>query len=279
MSKRVLNKIQGAFQGLGIELKKGHSLYEFEYEHVIMFLSMDAKEQSIAFVTYVVDSGDVSMDENILNIALDIVDGFHEDYSGDWNDGLPYFVSPCYELKGIKEVTTGWLQEQLKAFYDAYMFLEGNIHLLCDTSLFGIAKEGAVRSSIMSREEVEAMIMKDFIKNVGLICTDAGDIKTIKENSDFLDGCKKFCYAKEMKECLQTAIDDMSKAHSDAKLTHLAVKLLLNKESELMLEEMYSLGEIFDKLEGVETIWGIGKNDSPQNGKIAICVVGGFKNS
>ena len=149
MSKRVLNKIQGAFQGLGIELKKGHSLYEFEYEHVFMFLSMDAKDQSIAFVTYVVDSGDISMDERILNTALDIVDGFHEDCCGDWNDGVPYFVSPCYELKGTKEVTAGWLQEQLKAFYDAYMFLEANIHLLCDTSIFGIAKKGVVQSSMM----------------------------------------------------------------------------------------------------------------------------------
>ncbi len=279
MSKRVLKKIQGAFQELGIELKKGRSLYEFEYEYVFMFLSMDAIDQSIAFVTYVVDSGDVSMDEDILNIALNIVEGFHEDCCGDWNDGVPYFVSPCYELRGYKEVSAEWLQEQLKAFYDAYMFLEASIHLLCDTSLFGIAKEGAVRSSIMSREEVEAMIMKDFIKNVGLICIDASDIMSIKENSDFMDGCKKNCHAKEMKECLQTAIDDMSKAHSDAKLTHLAVKLLLNKESELMLDEMSSLGEIFDKHKGVEAVWGIGKNDSPQDGKIAICVVGGFRNS
>ena len=279
MSKRVLNKVQGAFQDLGIELKKGHSLYEFEYEHVFMFLSMDAKDQSIAFVTYVVDSGDISMDEQILNTALDIVDGFHEDCCGDWNDGVPYFVSPCYELKGTKEVTAGWLEEQLMAFYDAYMFLEANIHLLCDTSIFGIAKEGVVQSSMMTNEEVEVMIAKDFIKNVSLLGVDAGDIKAIKENSDFLDGCKKYCYAKEMKVCLQTAIDNMSKAHADAKLTHLGVKLLLNKESELMLDETSTLGDVFNNLEGVEVVWGIGKNDSPQNGKIAICVVGGFMNN
>ena len=67
MSNRVLNKINGAFQSLGIELKKGRSLYEFEYEHIYMFLSMDAKDQSIAFITYVVDSGNVSMNEDTLN--------------------------------------------------------------------------------------------------------------------------------------------------------------------------------------------------------------------
>jgi hypothetical protein len=82
-----------------------------------------------------------------------------------------------------------------------------------------------------------------------------------------------------MKVCLQTAIDNMSKAHADAKLTHLGVKLLLNKESELMLDETSTLGDVFNNLEGVEVVWGIGKNDSPQNGKIAICVVGGFMNN
>ena len=79
-----------------------------------------------------------------------------------------------------------------------------------------------------------------------------------------------------MKACLQTAIDNMSKAHADAKLANLGVKLLLNKESELMMDETSTLGDVFNKLEGVEAVWGIGKNDSPQNGKIAICVVGGF---
>lgn len=152
MSKRFFNKVQGAFQGLGIELKKGHSLYIFEYEHVFMFLSMDAKDQSIAFVTYVIDSGDINMDERIFNTALGIVNGFHKDCCGDWNDGVPYFVSPCYELKGTKEITTEWLQEQLKAFYDAYMFLEVNIHLLCDTSIFGIVKEGVVQSKTWSKD-------------------------------------------------------------------------------------------------------------------------------
>lgn len=137
MSNKILKKVKKAFEGLGVELKKGKTLYEFEYEHVLMFLSLDNEEQSIAFVTYVVDSGDTEMDQSTLETALDIVDGFHKDCCGDWNDGVPYFVSPCYELKGIKEVSPEWLNEELKAFFDAYMFLEANIHLLCDTCLFG----------------------------------------------------------------------------------------------------------------------------------------------
>lgn len=157
MSKRILNKLTGAFQNLGIDMTKSGLFYEFEYEHIPMFLSMDASDQSVCFVTYVVESGDVSMDENILKTALDVVEEFHEDCCGDWNDGVPYFVSPCYSLEGIKTVTSDWLQEQLKEFYDAYMFLEANIHLLCETSIFGIAAQGVVRASVMSDEELEAI--------------------------------------------------------------------------------------------------------------------------
>ena len=42
MSKRIINKLTGSFQGLGIELAKSGSFYEFEYEHIPMLLSMDA---------------------------------------------------------------------------------------------------------------------------------------------------------------------------------------------------------------------------------------------
>ena len=278
MSKRILNKLTGAFQSLGIDLAKSGSFYEFEYEHIPMLLSMDACDQSIAFITHVVESGDVSMDETILNTALDVVEGFHEDCSGDWNDGVPYFVSPCYSLEGIKTVTSDWLQEQLKDFYDAYMFLEANIHLLCDTSIFGIAAQGVVWPSVMSDEELEAMILKDFVANKGLICIDAGDIKMIRDDSDFMDGNRKTCYAKDMKEYLQSALTELTEAHTGARLERVAIKLLFNKESELMMEEMSAINEVFGNLEDVELIWGIGRNENSHDGKIAICVVAGFKN-
>ena len=279
MSKRIMNKLTGAFQSLGIDLAKSGSFYEFEYEHIPMLLSMDASDQSIAFITHVVESGDVSMDETILNTALDVVEGFHEDCCGDWNDGVPYFVSPCYSLEGIKTVTSDWLQEQLKDFYDAYMFLEANIHLLCDTGIFGIAAQGVVRPSVMSDEELEAMILKDFVANKGLICIDAGDIKMIRDDSDFMDGNRKTCYAKDMKEYLQSALTELTEAHAGARLERVAIKLLFNKESELMMEEMSAINDVFGNLDDVELIWGIGRNENSHDGKIAICVVAGFKNT
>ena len=50
-----------------------------------------------------------------------------------------------------------------------------------------LTDEGVVKSGVMSDEEVESMILKDFIANSGLICIDAGDIKMIRDNSDFMD--------------------------------------------------------------------------------------------
>ena len=278
MSKRILSKLTGAFQNLGIDLAKNGSFYEFEYEHIPMLLSMDSSDHSICFITHVVESGDESMDETILNTALDVVEGFHEDCCGDWNDGVPYFASPCFFLKGIKTVTSNWLQEQLKEFYDAYMFLEANIHLLCDTSIFGIAAQGVVRSSVMSDEELKAMILKDFVANKSLICIDAGDIKMIRDNCDFMDGNRKTCYAKDMKEHLQSALTELTKAHTDARLERVAIKLLFNKESELMMEEMSAINDVFGNLDDVELIWGIGRNENSHDGKIVICIVAGFKN-
>ncbi len=70
MSKRVLNKMQGAFQSLGIELKESHTFYEFEYEHIQMLLSMEVKDQSFVFLTYVVDSNEISMDKNLSLIHI-----------------------------------------------------------------------------------------------------------------------------------------------------------------------------------------------------------------
>ncbi len=139
MSKMTIKNLQVAFQKLGIELAPSGSFYAFEFEHIPMLLSINAADHSFAFVSLVIDSSDRSMDERVLNTALDVVEGFHKDCSGDWNEGTPYFASPSYSLKGSKTISTDWLKEQLKAFYDAFLFLEANIHLLCDSSIWGMS--------------------------------------------------------------------------------------------------------------------------------------------
>ena len=84
---------------------------------------------------------------------MDVVDGFYENYYGKWNDGFPYFASPKFFVGNGVDVTGEWLEKQLKQFWDAYMFLQGNIHIMGEDSimeLLGLRKEGNV-----SNEEIE----------------------------------------------------------------------------------------------------------------------------
>ena len=136
MNRTMIKELRGAFQMLGIDLAKSGTFYEFEYEHIPMLLSIDAAGHSFAFVSLVVDSGDGNLSESILNTALDVVEGFHKDCCGAWNEGTPYFASPSYSFIEVKSVSSDWLKEQLKAFYDAFLFLEANIHLLCDNGIW-----------------------------------------------------------------------------------------------------------------------------------------------
>lgn len=137
MNRIITKNLQEAFHKLGIELIQSGTFYEFEFEHIPMLLSIDSDDYCFEFVSLVIDSSDGCLNERVLNTALDVVDEFHKDCCGDWNDGMPYFASPSYSLKGVKTISADWLKEQLKAFYDAFLFLEANIHLLCDGSIWG----------------------------------------------------------------------------------------------------------------------------------------------
>lgn len=129
----------------------------------------------------------------------------------------------------------------------------------------------------MTEKELETMIQQDFLADTAMICIDAEDLKTIRAKSDFIDGGRAIVLTKELRGKLQSVLDELKTAHADDKLTHLAVKLLLSKEAELMMQEMAVLHEVFDTLQDIEIIWGIGSDEKLQNGEIAICVVAGFK--
>ena len=131
----------------------------------------------------------------------------------------------------------------------------------------------------MEKEIIEQMIRRDFIENNSLICIDEKDIEKLCMDSDFMDGCKMACFAKEMKMHLLVALDGIRKKHAGAKLKRLAIKLLFNKESELMMEDMGGFSDVFNMLDDVEIFWGIGKNENSQNGRISICLVCGFNNA
>lgn len=130
----------------------------------------------------------------------------------------------------------------------------------------------------MTPEELKAMIMKDFIAEVGLINIDPQDMKNIRDASDILDGCRKVCCKSEIKDCLQLALNELMAAHPDEILSNLAVNLHFSNEAELMMEEMSVLHEVLDTLDDVEIIWGISRNNNEGNGEnFIICIFAGFK--
>ncbi len=135
MCKELYVKLESVFQDLGLELKRSGSSLEFEYENMPVLLSVDVENQSFTFMTYVAIAGDDDMGESTLNMALDVVAHFHNGYFVDWNDGFPYFASPCYSLKCNKNMSVDWMKDRLKEFYDAYSFLDVNLHLVSDNSI------------------------------------------------------------------------------------------------------------------------------------------------
>lgn len=123
------NKIKEPFKELGIELKGSSGMYEFEYNKAQMFLFVIEEDESISFAAYVAGV-EKEEDKVILEMALDIVSDFHKGYCAEWNEGVAFFASDCYCLKGKRQPPKEWLSAELKKFWDAYMFLEANIFLL-----------------------------------------------------------------------------------------------------------------------------------------------------
>ena len=129
----------------------------------------------------------------------------------------------------------------------------------------------------MSEESLEIMIKKDYIDNAGIISVDSDDIMTIRDSCDFIDGCKRICYAKEMKDNLKSGLDELLEMHSGESFSHLAVKLLVNKESEFIIHGLSAISNVAESFSDVEIYWGVAKNYDSQDGKVAICIVCGFK--
>lgn len=135
MSKTgIVYKLKKSFRELGIDLKRNGSFYELEYEHLFILLSVHNETDTFAFSTGVVDAQD-GLTKEQLEIALDVVGDFHKNFSVEWYDGVPFFTSPDHFIGNGVELTGEWLEKKLKEFWNAYIFLEANIHLMGDLSI------------------------------------------------------------------------------------------------------------------------------------------------
>lgn len=123
-------KLRRAFKSLGIELtKKNRSLYKFEFAHIYMLLSVDEELKRFAIVTPAIDIA-ASLNKLMFEAIIESLEKTYENYSGYWNDGLPFVSSPHCSIADPGDGSTDWLLQQLKDVINAFAFVEVWIYVL-----------------------------------------------------------------------------------------------------------------------------------------------------
>lgn len=132
----VRNKLKKAFSELGAEMKKDScSLYSVKYNSMEYFLDMDEKEGAFCILQTVVGlQGELAQCE--FDIMLDVVRSFHNEYNGEWNEGLSYVYSPWYNINESNEFNSKSLERIIKDFFEAWSFACANACLITDTPIW-----------------------------------------------------------------------------------------------------------------------------------------------
>lgn len=272
---RCIYKLKKAAVGLNIKMSRSGSFYELEYEHLPILLSVSNEDDTFVLISHVYDTQDC-LDEQQLKIALDVVDGYHENYSGDWNDGVPYFASPEYYIGHGVDVTPEWFEKQLKEFWEAFTFLQANTHLLGDASIMNSIGLSKASSNVMDEQALNSMIAKRYICDNSMIAITANDISRIKKESDFIDGCEEVSSETGVKETLIAMSDKLRAAHPDAKLNRFAIKFITKATKELNLDMFNAINEFLDTLQDdFDVIWGLSTAEDVES-DVLVCMVCGY---
>lgn len=118
MRTLIYEKIEKALAELGYELKKDGDLISFEMDSVDYFVCIDEEEKNFCVFGIVLGSKDQ------FEMAMEVVNHFHRDYEGDWNDGKSYISSPVYSLKGFKAIPKELMNEIVNEFQEVCSFME-----------------------------------------------------------------------------------------------------------------------------------------------------------
>ena len=125
-------KLRKAFKKLGIELvKRNTNLYKFEFGQIYMLLSVDEELKRYAIIMPTIDIDDY-LNKLMFDAIIESLEETCGNYSGYWNDGVPFVASPHYSILDAKEENTDWLWEQLKDAIFAFTFVEGWIYVFSD---------------------------------------------------------------------------------------------------------------------------------------------------
>lgn len=131
---KTYNKIVKVLDKLGYKYKKEGAICSFETDTFEYLIFIDEETETFAINEYVMGlKGNLTKEE--FDMALDVTKHFHKEYEGEWNDGISYFSSPPYCLKGIKSIPQKQMDEIIKNFFEAYTLMTANVCLVTDDTI------------------------------------------------------------------------------------------------------------------------------------------------
>ena len=134
-----------------------------------------------------------------------------------------------------------------------------------------------MNNAALNQSNVEVLIAEEILAGNGIIRLDEQDVKNLRDSSDFIDGPVVDGKLDELGKLADQGINSLKEAHPQDTLTMLMVKIRIAIHSDLLMEQMESIHDVFSNLDDdISFMWGV-EVDAPVPEEVRICVLGGFK--
>ena len=134
-----------------------------------------------------------------------------------------------------------------------------------------------MNNAALNQSNVEVLIAEEILAGNGIIRLDEQDVKNLRDSSDYIDGTVVDGKLDDLGELADQGINSLKEAHPQDTLTMLMVKIRMAKHSDLLMEQMEAIHDVFFGLgDDISFMWGV-EVDAPVPEEVRICVLGGFK--
>lgn len=134
-----------------------------------------------------------------------------------------------------------------------------------------------MNNAALNQSNVEVLIAEEILAGNGIIRLDEQDVKNLRDSSDYIDGTVVDGKLDELGKLADQGINSLKEAHPQDALTMLMVKIRIAIHSDLLMEQMESIHDVFSNLDDdISFMWGV-EVDAPVPEEVRICVLGGFK--
>lgn len=131
---KTYSKIAKALEALGIKGTLENNICAIEKGNIDYLIYIDEETETFSVMQYVTGlRGTLTKQE--FDTSLEVTKEFHKEYDGDWNDGISYFSSPIYCLKGIKVLPEEQLKRIIDDFFEVWLFMCANTCAITDETI------------------------------------------------------------------------------------------------------------------------------------------------